>query len=54
VRHFLGAAGEREALAKSMRGVALEHMTYAGVTRRMLNFIAGDLLHRTQPNALAA
>jgi hypothetical protein len=54
VRHFLCAAGERDAIGASMRSIMLEHMTYTGITRRMLNFIADDLRRQAAPTVLAA
>jgi hypothetical protein len=54
VRHFLTAPHEGEAIAASMRSAMLEHMTYKGVTRRMLRFIADDMLRQASPGALAA
>ena len=54
VRHFLTAPRERDAIAASMRSTMLEHMTYKGVTRRMLSFIAEDLRRQTSHGAAAA
>ena len=54
VRHFLDASDERAEIASSMRAAMLEHMTYKGITRRMLNFIAEDMLSAGAPHALAA
>jgi hypothetical protein len=54
VRHFLVAPEERHDVARSMRSLVVERMTYTGITRRMLGFIASDLLSRAQPAALAA
>jgi len=43
VRHFLAAPDEREAIAVSMRGRALQSMSYRGITERMLRFISEQL-----------
>ncbi len=43
VRHFLQRPDERRAIAGSMRQRVLETHTYYSITRRMLDFIAGDL-----------
>ena len=54
VRHFLAASDERAQIASSMRATMLEHMTYKGVTRRMLSFIADDVRRQASRSAIAA
>jgi hypothetical protein len=54
VKQFLAAPDRRQAIASSMRATVLSCMTYKGVTRRMLSFIANDMLRQSNPSSLAA
>jgi hypothetical protein len=55
VTHFLSHAGERRALASSMRKPVLERFTYLATTRRLMSFMANDLqTHATPRQAVAA
>jgi hypothetical protein len=54
VRHFLAHADERAAIAESMRRRVLETVTYRGISRRLLAFVAEDLAARAAPLERAA
>ena len=47
LRHFLANPQERLAVAARMRDRVLETVTYRGISRRMLSFIADELSHRS-------
>lgn len=49
VHHFLAHPAERAERTTRMRGRVLETVTYAGISRRMLAFIADDLSRRSVP-----
>lgn len=54
VRHFLRSPDERRAIARSMRNRVVDSMSYKGITRRLLSFLAEDISRRFPPVAIAA
>ncbi len=54
VKHFLANPEARREIAGSMRARALEHMSYGGITRRMLRFIAERLSPAQESLPIAA
>jgi hypothetical protein len=53
VRHFLSDATDRQQIAERMRQPVLERFTYTAISRRLLEFIAGDLSRSRKMNAAA-
>jgi hypothetical protein len=54
IQHFLSDPGQRRRIAESMRRPVIEHFTYAGITRRLLDFVAADLERGAAVRELAA
>lgn len=54
VRHFLAHPDQRQRLVDRMRRRVLETVTYTGISRRMLRFIADDLADRARTGASPA
>lgn len=53
VKHYLSNDGERRRRAESMRQAVCERLTYVATTRRLLDFVAGDLNRQVRRKAVA-
>jgi hypothetical protein len=54
VEHFLNDADDRRQIAAAMRARVLETVTYRAISKRMLSFIADDLVSAATADATLA